>query len=249
MEATMRLFYEVFEELPRQGPGDNNSTRRAYNMLAPALQQPRILDIGCGRGMQTIALAQASKGSVVALDNYRPFLDKLAEASVSLGLSANIEIVEGSMFDLPLRGRTFDLIWSEGAIYIIGLEKGLKEWQRFLRPGGYLAVTELSWLKSPPQEAYEFWLKEYPAMQSLEDNVALIESLNYRLIGHFTLPETSWWRDFYTPLVERLGLLRRLHKDNITAQEIYDSLEREIDLYRRYSDTYGYVFYVMQRAE
>lgn len=152
------------------------------------------------------------------------------------------------MFDIPFSENTFDIIWSEGAIFIIGFERGLREWRRFLRPNGCLAVTEMTWLKdSPPKEAYEHWLKEYPAIQHLEDNITLIKKMGYRLMGHFTLPESSWWRDFYTPLTTRLGFLRKLHKDNTVAQEIYDSLEKEIDIYRRYSSSYGYVFYIMQK--
>ena len=245
MEEAMRYFYDIFKELPRQGPGDDSSTRRAYNMLAPYFKEPPdILDIGCGRGTQTIDVAKISKGRIVALDNYKPFLDKLKETSANLGLSSHIEAVEGSMFDIPLRGRTFDIVWSEGSIYIIGFEKGLREWRRFLRPGGFIAVTEVSWLKSPPKEAYDFWLSEYPGMQSVETNISLLKSLGYRLIGNFTLPETSWWREYYTPLAERISFLRRVNKDNSIAQEIYDSMEKEIDIYRRYSDAYGYVFYI-----
>ena len=71
------IFWEIHSGLPREGPGDNWSTRRAYLMLKELPKNPRILDIGCGPGMQTIELAKLSKGQIDALDNYQPFLDQL----------------------------------------------------------------------------------------------------------------------------------------------------------------------------
>ncbi len=66
----MEYFYELFESLPRCGPGDNKSTRRAYHVLKDVPQQPCILDIGCGPGVQTLELARVSNGRIVALDNH-----------------------------------------------------------------------------------------------------------------------------------------------------------------------------------
>ena len=42
----MEYFYELFETLPRCGPGDNESTRRAFNTIPKHPEQPFILDIG-----------------------------------------------------------------------------------------------------------------------------------------------------------------------------------------------------------
>jgi tRNA G46 methylase TrmB len=55
---TSKIFFEVHNDLPREGPGDNKSTRKAYLTLPVILEKPRVLDIGCGPGMQTVELAK-----------------------------------------------------------------------------------------------------------------------------------------------------------------------------------------------
>ena len=73
----MQYFYELFCGLPRGGPGDNKSTRKAFGYLKNLPTEPLILDIGCGHGIQTLELAKISKGKIIAIDNYQPFLDIL----------------------------------------------------------------------------------------------------------------------------------------------------------------------------
>ncbi|MCK5581393.1 MAG: class I SAM-dependent methyltransferase, partial [Candidatus Omnitrophica bacterium] len=73
----IEYIYELCELLPRGGPGDNESTRRAFDAIPKLSEQPLILDIGCGPGMQTLELAKISKGKITALDNYQGFLDIL----------------------------------------------------------------------------------------------------------------------------------------------------------------------------
>ncbi len=146
-------FYELFESLPRQGPGDNESTKQALRLMRELPPAVDILDIGCGSGMQTIELAKNIDGTITALDSHQPFLDALGQSVSREGLSERIKIVNGSMFSLDFAKESFDVIWSEGAIFIIGFEQGLNEFKPFLKPGGCMAVTDLCWIKdNPPQE-------------------------------------------------------------------------------------------------
>ena len=151
------------------------------------------------------------------------------------------------MIALDFEPGSFDAIWSEGAIYIIGFEKGLQAWQPFLKKGGYLAVTELSWIKpAPPVEAKTFWNENYPHIRSREENLALLQQAGYLEVGHFVLPESAWWQDYYNPLEKRIATLKEQYRDNDEALAFLDNSQREIDLYRKYSEWYGYVFYIMQ---
>ena len=127
------FFYELFSNIPRQGPGSNEYTRKAFTSLPNLALQPNILDVGCGSGMQTLELARISEGEIAALDNYQPFLDDLRKHAKSEGLDNKIKILNGSMLELPFAKNTFDLIWSEGAIFIIGFEKGLREWKPLIK--------------------------------------------------------------------------------------------------------------------
>lgn len=244
----MNIFFELHRDIPRQGPGDNASTRKAFSLLTGLPEQPRILDVGCGPGMQTVELARISAGSIVAIDTHQPFLDELARRAGREGVAGRIVPLNKSMFELDFEPGSFDLIWSEGAIYIIGFEKGLRDWQPFLKKDGYLAVSELSWLKpNPPAEIKTYWDENYPGMKTLEENLALLRGAGYREIGHFVLPESSWWDDYYTPLEKRIVILSEKYKDDEEAMTLLRESQRESDLYREYSDWYGYVFFTMQK--
>ncbi len=83
-------------------------------------------------------------------------------------------------------------------------------------------------------------------MQDIESNLAAIRRAGYRAIGHFVLPESAWWEHYYTPVEQKLVALREKYKDNPKALAVVEFHQREIDLYRQYSDYYGYFFYVME---
>ncbi len=244
----MDIFLELHSNLPREGPGNNDSTAKALSFVPKLPQNPRILDIGCGPGMQTLTLAKLTGGQVIAVDNHQPYLDVLQQRAESESLSNHIETHNCSMFSLDFEHDSFDLIWSEGAIYIIGFQEGLRSWHSFLKPGGILAVTELSWLvKNPPNEPLQFWNQEYPNMKNIEENISIIQDSGYNYIHSFTLPESAWWDNYYLPLQERISLLQAKYQDDAEAQGILQLEQREIELYRNYSHCYGYVFYIMQK--
>jgi SAM-dependent methyltransferase len=143
------IFYSIgFDSSDKNGesPGDNQSTKRALKMVRNLTPDSKILDIGCGPGRQTIELAKSSVCHVTALDNHQPFLDKLVRKAENEKLADRITTVNASMFDMKFSPNSFDLIWSEGAIYIYGFEKGLRDWKKMLTEDGYIVVSELSWL-------------------------------------------------------------------------------------------------------
>ncbi len=243
-----QLFFELHRDLPREGPGRDRYTERAYRMI-PKLERPRILDIGCGPGGPTVALALLSGGEVIGIDIHEQYLDQLRVRIDAAGLGDRVRAVNRSMFDISFPDGSFDVVWAEGSIFIIGFERGLAEWRRLIRPGGFLAAHEMAWLQDdPPQEIADFWREAYPAITTVGGNLAMIADAGYRPIGHFTLGEDAWWPEYYGPLEERIRMLRDAYVDDPTALTQLDEEQREIDLYRRYKDWYGSVFFVMQRA-
>ncbi|MFB3133964.1 MAG: methyltransferase domain-containing protein [Rhodothermales bacterium] len=242
----MDLFFEIHRDLPREAPGSDACTARALAMAPPLPNDPHILDIGCGPGAHTLVLATQTGGHVTAIDTHQPYLDELTRRAEQAHLASRIRAQYGDMFALDFEDASFDLIWSEGAIYIIGFREGLAAWHRFLKPGGALAVTELTWLvDDPPDEARRVWQAAYPAMKHVEENVAILQEAGYTSLGHFPLPESAWWDHYYTPIEHRIAALRQRYQNDAEALAVLDEEQREIDLYRRYSSSYGYVFYIM----
>ena len=246
-KMTMKYFFEVFEDLPRQGPGCRAATLRALSRLKDLPEKPAVLDIGCGCGMQTQILAQELRTKILAIDNHRPMLDHLDRATEWSGLE--IETRELSMIDMPFDEQSFDLLWCEGSIFIIGLERGLKDFRAYLKPGGYLAFTEMCWFTDQPAaEAQAFFDKVYPDIRPVDAVRTMAVAAGYRLIEDFNLPDSAWWDDYYTPMLERVKALKVKNAGIAEAEAVYAQCEAEAEIFRRYSEHYGYTFFVLQKA-
>jgi SAM-dependent methyltransferase len=243
-------FFDLFEGLPQQGPGDDDSTRRAVHALGKLPANPRILDIGSGPGRQTFALARTAGGRVIPLDNHAPFLHELRQRTFRKRGTHRIRPVVGDMERLPFAAETFDVIWSEGTIYLMGFAAGLRSWRPLLSSGGRMAVTDVCWLvDDPPPACSEFWQNEYPTMGSVKRNLVRAEAQGYEVLDHFRLPPRAWWHDFYTPLEERIARRRRRWRDMPDALALLRAVQQEIDLLREYPDAYGYVFFILRKTD
>jgi SAM-dependent methyltransferase len=242
------IFFEVFENLPRQGPGNRACAARALGLCRELPQSPAILDLGCGVGGQTLQLAELTSGSIVAIDSHAPGIERLKAAVAKRGLSQRISPIVGDMARPGQPPGSFDLIWSEGALYNIGIRNALGICHGLLRPGGYLAFTDAVWrMENPPPEVKAGFDQDYPAMGWLDDDVAAIQDCGFELIGHFTLPDEAWWDDFYTPMEARIAELRVRYAGDMEASAILDQLAMEPEMHRRYSDFYAYEFFVVRR--
>jgi SAM-dependent methyltransferase len=254
----MEFFHEIFDpSFPRLGPGDEASTIKALNLLRSAgfppgrkalLRAARILDLGCGNGGQTVTLARHTEGPILALDNHQPYLDELQRRAAAAGLSTRIRTSLRDMHSLEKSDGPFDLIWSEGALFVMGFRAGLAACHTLLAPGGGLAVSELCWLRpNPPADCREFFAMGYPAMADVEANLAAIQSCGYETIGYFTQPESAWWEPYYHPLEARLRFLRKQHAGDAEKLAMMEGIGKEIDIYRQHSAFYGNVFFVLRR--
>lgn len=242
------LISSMFEELPRQGPGSDESTAHACSFIPPVPKGGQILDIGCGSGMQTLTLARLCPGCrITAIDLHQPFLDDLNLRAKVAGLDGSIESHCASMDNLPFKEASFDLIWSEGSVFIMGLLPAIQYWKHFLKPGGYLVVSDCTWFTgSPSKECRDFLDELCPDMKSESDTKDLIRAAGYTVTGSFRLPDAGWWDQYYSPLSRRIPMLREKYANNADARMIIQGLEKEMEIHRKYSKEYGYTFFVLE---
>lgn len=241
----INLISEYFAGVERQGPGSPEATIKALGFIDGLSAASRIADIGCGSGYQTLVLAQNAPGHITAIDLFPTFIDMLNANIVKNNLHDRINAVVGSMDNLPFQDGELDLIWSEGAIYNIGFERGLIEWKKFLKTGGYIAVTEASWFtEERPDEIYKFWNDAYPAIDTIACKLDQMAKAGYVPVASFILPENCWIEHYYKPQVKAQEVFLEKHSGNPAAEALVANERHEALLYSRFKEYYGYVFYI-----
>jgi SAM-dependent methyltransferase len=249
--TALELIINLHKNTERQGPGSEKDTLRALDFIDfPTNQRLKVADIGCGSGGPTIALAQNLNAQITAVDLFPAFLDELNQKSQTLDLAHKIVTLEKSMEALPFGNIELDLIWSEGAIYNIGFENGIKKWKDYLKVGGYLAISELTWITpSRPQEIESFWKTEYPEVDTASNKIKQLEHNGYSLVGYFYLSQDSWMQTYYEPMQARFEPFLERHGHSALARKVVEEHQAEIDLYQQFKEYYSYGFYIAKRNE
>lgn len=244
-EFDFNLICEYFSAMDRQGPGSPEVTIKALSFIDNLTEGSRIADIGCGTGGQTMVLAKHAPGQITGIDLFPMFIDLFNKNARESGLQSRVRGITGTMENLPFQEEELDLIWSEGAIYNIGFEKGLKEWRKFLKNGGYIAVTDASWFtEKRPSEINDFWNHEYPEIDTIPAKAGQMQEAGYIPVATFILPENCWTEHFYVPQVEAQKKFLNKHAGNKSAEEVVANQKHEALLYKKYKQYYGYVFYI-----
>jgi len=244
-EFDLELICEYYSNLERQGPGSPEITLKALSFIDNLDDKSFVADLGCGSGGQTMVLAQHAPGHITGIDLFPVFIDLFNRNSRKLNLQDRVKGLVGSMDNLPFREEEMDLIWSEGAIYNIGFERGLNEWRKYLKAGGYVAVSEASWFtEERPAEIDEFWNTEYPEIDTIPNKIAQLQKAGYIPVATFILPENCWTEHFYAPQVKVQKDFLEKNAGNQAAVEFIANQEHEAQLYDKYKEYYGYVFYI-----
>lgn len=245
LEFDFNLICEYFSGVERQGPGSPEMTIKALSFIDHLSNDSKIADLGCGTGGQTMVLAHHAHGTITGLDLFPKFIDLFNKNANSLNLEKRVQGVVGSMDNLPFHEDELDLIWSEGAIYNIGFERGLTEWRKYLKKGGYIAVTEASWFtENRPQEIHDYWMNAYQEIDTIPNKVAQLQKAGYVPMATFIIPENCWTEHFFLPQIPVQDDFKKRYAGNQAAENLIGLLREEAKIYERFKEYYGYVFFI-----
>lgn len=248
--TNLELLIDLHRSQFRQGPGGEPQSVQAINLAGlNSLRPLKIADMGCGCGSSSLLLAKHLNAEIHAVDFLADFLEELNTKAKVLGVSDKIKTHACSMEDLPFEDNSLDVIWAEASIYNIGFERGISYWKRFLKPGGKLIVSEITWLSSNrPSEIENYWKQAYPEIALCSSKIALLEQNDYSPQAYFSLPKECWLDNYYQPLEEGFSAFLERHSNSDAAKAIVEEEKNEIALYKQYSDFYSYGFYIATKA-
>ena len=130
----------------------------------------------------------------------------------------------------------------------MGFERGVQKWRPFLKKGGILAVSEITWLTAArPPEIEEHWKREYPEIARVSEKIKVLEDAGYKPLGYFPLPTSCWIANYYSPIEDRFESFLKGQNNSEQAIQIVDGEKKEIELYKKYHDHYSYGFYIGQK--
>jgi SAM-dependent methyltransferase len=235
----------LFADMDKLSPGDDSLSLYILRSL-PRHHFEVVVDAGCGAGRQTIVLAKELGTTVQAVDSYQPFLNQLKQRAKEKGLLHLVQMHCMDMKDIPSAFPTIDLLWAEGAAYNIGFANALTIWAKAIKPNRFAVVSELCWLREQiPDAVREFFQSGYPEMQSVPRNIAIAEEAGYKIFNTYTLPREAWVKDYYDVLEPRAKSL--VNHPDIAVRDFALETLKEIKAFEISEDSYGYVFYLLQR--
>ncbi|MCP4744706.1 MAG: class I SAM-dependent methyltransferase [Desulfobacteraceae bacterium] len=248
-DLQMQLLIDLHRSNFRQGPGGEAETKQALKLAGLDKSRPlRIADIGCGTGASTIQLAKELDAQITAVDFLPEFLGELQTRAKEHGVADKITTLSCSMDALPFADEEFNVIWSEGAIYNMGFEAGVAAWSRFLKPGGKLIVSEITWLTAKrPSELQSHWDAEYPEVNVASAKIGILERHGYSPEGYFYLPTNCWLDNYYRPLQNGFDAFLDRNGESDQTREIIECEKAEIALYKKHRDYYSYGVYIAKK--
>ena len=201
-------------------------TRKAFRML-PQTDKPRILDVGCGSGVPTMELARLSDGEVIGIDVDQPALDKFSVKIREAGFSDRVQAINCSLLDMSFPDKSFDIIWSEGSIFVIGFQRGLQEWKRFLKPNGFMVIHD--------------------EKGKIKEKLEQISRCGYELLSYFIVDEETWWTEYFAPLEKLICETRTRYTDDSNTLEELHQAQEQLDNFKKNPERNRSIFFIIKK--
>lgn len=200
-------------------------TREAYSMVE-GLNQPQILDIGCGNGTPTLELATLSGGLVIGIDTDQSALETFRKRIEERGLSDFVSAIHCSLYDTEFPDENFDLLWEEGVLHLLDPRRSFSECHRLLKSGGFLVGHErIEWFETTRPRLPEF---------------------GFKFIDQHLLPKHFWWTDYGAPLEKRIDSLLKSQPTLAQSPEITRH-KREVAAVKADPGHFDCGFFILQK--
>ena len=131
-----------------------------------------VLDVGCGVGVTPCSIARRYGCRVVGVDILEAMVERSKERAKREGVMDRVEFRVADAQDLPFEDDLFDAVITESVTaFPEDKQKAVNEYVRVTKPGGYVGLSESTWLKTPPPPELIAW-----ASQDLGTNIKPLTS-------------------------------------------------------------------------
>jgi 2-polyprenyl-3-methyl-5-hydroxy-6-metoxy-1,4-benzoquinol methylase len=188
--------------------------------IIPIIENPQILDAGCGSGVPTLLLAEKFNGKIMAIDSDTKSIAVLREKVQELSLSNKVNPSNCSLFDITANNNQFDLILAEGLLNVVGFQKGFLKIIKLLKRNGFIIIHD-----------------EY---QNQNKKIEFVEKNGCKILNSFVLDEQIWWNDYFKPLEKEIN-----SSSNKEFLKLFSSDLGEIEMFKKNSSNYISTYYII----
>ena len=190
--------------------------------IIPIIENPRILDVGCGSGVPTLMIAEKFNGKITAVDSDTKSIDIFREKVKELNLSNRVALFNSSMFDIKVKHNQYDLILAEGLLNVVGFQKGFLRLIKLLKRKGFIIIHD------------EF--------QNQNEKIEFIKNNGCKILNSFVLDEQIWWNDYFKCLEKEIS-----SNSNKEFLKLFKSDLQEIKLFKKNPSQYISVYYIIEK--
>jgi len=190
--------------------------------IIPIIENPRILDVGCGSGVPTLMMVEKFNGKITAVDTDTISIAVFREKVKGLNLSNRVTLSNSSFFDIKDRNNQYDLILAEGLLNVIGFQKGFLGIIKLLKRKGFIIIHD------------EF--------QNQKEKIEFIKNNACKILDSFVLDEQIWWNDYFKCLEKEI-----FSTSNKELLKLFKSDIEEIKLFKENPSQYGSVYFIIEK--
>ena len=190
--------------------------------IIPEIENPQILDAGCGSGVPTLFIETKFDGRITAIDLDIKSIAILKGKIEELNLSNKVNLSNCSLFDINANDNQFDLVIAEGLLNIVGFQKGFLKIIKLLKRNGFIII-------------HDEFLDQNAKIEFIENN-------GCKILDSFVLDEQIWWNDYFKCLEKEI-----LSISNKELLKSFKSDLAEIESFKKDSSQYRSVYYVIEK--